>query len=138
MFIEEELFPWLERAYPGVREAKERVIVGLSYTGLAAVYVSMMNPSRFTKVIAQSGSFWSNDCWIIEYFEKLDPKLQIWGTSFKTQIVEIAPDGRVHSHGTPATLDGRVPCSRVSMGYLGEIRVYGRRRRLHRYRTRTP
>jgi enterochelin esterase-like enzyme len=73
-FIEEELFPWLERAYPIALEAQERVIAGLSYTGLAAAYVAMTNPFRFTKVIAQSGSFWSNDCWIIEYFEKLDPK----------------------------------------------------------------
>ena len=73
-FIEEELFPWLERAYPSALEAQERVIAGLSYTGLAAAYVAMINPSRFTKVIAQSGSFWSNDCWIIEYFEKLNPK----------------------------------------------------------------
>ena len=73
-FIEEELFPWLERAYPSALEAQERVIAGLSYTGLAAAYISMMNPSRFTKVIAQSGSFWWNDCWIIEYFEKLYPK----------------------------------------------------------------
>ncbi|WP_400771563.1 alpha/beta hydrolase [Methylosinus sporium] len=73
-FIEEELFPWLENAYPCALEAQERVIVGLSYTGLAAAYVSMTNPSRFTKVISQSGSFWSNDCWIIDYFEKLDPK----------------------------------------------------------------
>jgi enterochelin esterase-like enzyme len=73
-FIEEELFPWLESAYPCTLEAQERVIAGLSYTGLAAAYVSMTNPSRFTKVIAQSGSFWSNDCWIIDYFEKLDRK----------------------------------------------------------------
>jgi len=73
-FIEEELFPWLEGAYPAALEARERVIAGLSYTGLAAAYVSMMNPARFTKVIAQSGSFWSNDCWIVEYFEKLDLK----------------------------------------------------------------
>jgi enterochelin esterase-like enzyme len=70
-FIEEELFPWLERTYPSALEAQERVIAGLSYTGLAAAYVSMMNPSRFTKVIAQSGSFWWNDCWIIAHFEKL-------------------------------------------------------------------
>ncbi|MBU3890249.1 esterase family protein [Methylosinus sporium] len=73
-FIEEELFPWLERAYPSALEAQERVIVGLSYTGLTAAYVSMMYPSRFTKVIAQSASFWSNDCWIMDYFETLDPK----------------------------------------------------------------
>ena len=46
-FIEEELFPWLERAYLRAHEAQERVIAGLSYTGLAAAYVSMMNLSRF-------------------------------------------------------------------------------------------
>jgi enterochelin esterase family protein len=73
-FIEEELFPWLESAYPSALEAQQRVIAGLSYTGLAAAYVSMTNPYRFTKVIAQSGSFWSNDCWIIDYFEQRDPK----------------------------------------------------------------
>jgi enterochelin esterase-like enzyme len=73
-FIDEELFPWLERTYPSVLEARQRVIAGLSYTGLAAAYVAMRNPSRFTKVIAQSGSFWWNNLWIIEYFENLSRK----------------------------------------------------------------
>jgi enterochelin esterase family protein len=73
-FIDEEFFPWLEDAYPDIRGARERVIAGLSYTGLAAAYVAMMAPSRFTKVIAQSGSFWSNDCWIVEHLEKLEIK----------------------------------------------------------------
>jgi enterochelin esterase family protein len=62
--IDEELFPWLELAHPFVRAARERVIVGLSYTGLAAAYVALKAPRRFTKVVAQSGSFWWNDCWI--------------------------------------------------------------------------
>ena len=63
-FVDEEFFPWLEQEHPCVRAARERVIVGLSYTGLAAAYVAMKAPRRFTKVIAQSGSFWWNDCWI--------------------------------------------------------------------------
>ena len=63
-FIDEELFPWLEKVHPEVRATRERAIVGLSYTGLAAAFVAMMAPRRFTKVIAQSGSFWWNDCWI--------------------------------------------------------------------------
>lgn len=63
-FIDEELFPWLEALRPEVRQAQERVVVGLSYTGLAAAYVALNAPERFTKVIAQSGSFWWNDCWL--------------------------------------------------------------------------
>lgn len=73
-FIEEEFFPWLEGLHPSIRHAQERVIVGLSSTGLAAAYAAMMAPFRFTKVIAQSGSFWSNDCWISGQFEKLEIK----------------------------------------------------------------
>lgn len=63
-FIDDEFFPWIESLHPSVRMAQERVIVGLSYTGLAAAYVAMMAPQRFTRVIAQSGSFWWNDCWL--------------------------------------------------------------------------
>lgn len=73
-FIDEELFPWLEVAHPWIGNAKERVIVGLSYTGLAAAWVAMMAPLRFTRVIAQSGSFWWNDCWIVGRFEQLATK----------------------------------------------------------------
>ena len=73
-FINEEFFPWLESLYPSIVRAQERVIVGLSYTGLAAAYVATMAPFRFTKVVTQSGSFWSNDCWISRNFEKLEIK----------------------------------------------------------------
>ncbi len=101
-FIEEELFPWLESAYPCALEAQERVIVGLSYTGLAAAYVSMINPSRFTKVIAQSGSFWSNDCWIIDYFEKLDPKPK---TEFYLDVgQQETQDNVLHKEGVLQTI----------------------------------
>ena len=73
-FIDEELFPWIEEKYPVFCDARESVIVGLSYTGLAAVHAAMMAPHRFTKVIAQSGSFWWNDCWITRRFDQLEPK----------------------------------------------------------------
>ncbi|HUG09720.1 MAG TPA: alpha/beta hydrolase-fold protein [Opitutaceae bacterium] len=73
-FIDEEFLPWLEAAHPFVRAARERVIVGLSYTGLAAAYVALNAPRRFTKVIAQSGSFWWNDCWICGHLAAADAK----------------------------------------------------------------
>ncbi len=65
-FIDGELLPWLENLVPGVTSFRQRVLVGLSYTGLAAAYVAMEAPARFTKVIAQSGSFWSDDCELAE------------------------------------------------------------------------
>lgn len=70
-FVDQELLPWLEGLHPEVTLARERVIVGLSYTGLAAAWVAMMAPQRFTKVIAQSGSFWWNDCWISGHVARL-------------------------------------------------------------------
>lgn len=65
-FIDDEFLPWLENLVPGVTSLRQRVLVGLSYTGLAAAYVAMEAPARFTHVIAQSGSFWSNDAELAE------------------------------------------------------------------------
>lgn len=67
-FVSDEFLPWLQRLHPEVATCAERVLVGLSYTGLAAAYVALQAPGRFTHVIAQSGSFWSADGWLIEQY----------------------------------------------------------------------
>ncbi|MBP6506313.1 MAG: hypothetical protein KA257_02000 [Opitutaceae bacterium] len=67
-FINEELLPWLIKQHPLITAAPERALIGLSYTGLAAAYAALQYPASFTRVIAQSGSFWSNDCWLVEQF----------------------------------------------------------------------
>lgn len=59
-FVTEELFPWLEERHIRRDAIRRRVIVGLSYTGLAAAYVAKQSPGRFQAVISQSGSFWWN------------------------------------------------------------------------------
>lgn len=64
-FIVEELMPWLALRMPSVRE---RTLVGLSYTGLAAAFVAGEYPGVFQKIVSQSGSFWWNDCWLVERF----------------------------------------------------------------------
>jgi len=69
-FIAEELMPWLQGLHPEAATCAERVLVGLSYTGLAAAYVALQAPGLFTKVIAQSGSFWSADGWLIEQYRQ--------------------------------------------------------------------
>ena len=69
-FIIHELLPWLADQYPEINTGSERVLIGLSYTGLAATFAAFQSPQTFTRVIAQSGSFWSNDCWLIGEFGK--------------------------------------------------------------------
>jgi enterochelin esterase-like enzyme len=70
-FIVEELLVWLEGHYPGITAARRRTLVGLSYTGLAAAFVAKEFPDAFQKIIAQSGSFWSDDCRLIDEFQRI-------------------------------------------------------------------
>jgi enterochelin esterase-like enzyme len=70
MFVIKELLPWLERRHPWIRRAKHRTIVGVSYTGLAATFVVQQYPGSFQTIISQSGSYWSNHCWLIEQIRR--------------------------------------------------------------------
>lgn len=58
--------------YPILNSGGERVLAGLSYTGLAAAFIALQMPGCFSKVIAQSGSFWSDNCWLVGEYAKLD------------------------------------------------------------------
>jgi enterochelin esterase family protein len=69
-FIGHELMPQLRNQFPALRHVTRNVIAGLSYTGLAAAYVAMELPGLFQRVICQSGSFWWNDCWLIEAYRR--------------------------------------------------------------------
>lgn len=60
-FVNGELPAFLETVHPGITAARERVLIGLSYTGLAAAYAAFSAPTRWTRVISQSGSHWSDD-----------------------------------------------------------------------------
>jgi|HubBroStandDraft_6_1064221.scaffolds.fasta_scaffold417481_2 enterochelin esterase-like enzyme len=76
-FINEELLPWLESHQAGANAASERVLIGLSYTGLAAAYVALQAKGRWTKVISQSGSHWSNDGWLTTQYQNLTQPLPV-------------------------------------------------------------
>jgi enterochelin esterase-like enzyme len=72
-FIVEELLPWLKARHPELKAVRQRTLVGLSYTGLAASFVAGEHPGVFQKVISQSGSYWWNDCWLVEQFKAQPP-----------------------------------------------------------------
>jgi enterochelin esterase family protein len=74
-FIAEELLPWLGRHTPELAAVRERTLVGLSYTGLAAAFVAKEFPGRFARVISQSGSFWSDDAALVTAYRQLTSPL---------------------------------------------------------------
>lgn len=65
-FVAEELMPWIWDQYPAAKNASERILAGLSYTGLAASYVAAIHPHACTKIISQSGSYWWNNCRLVD------------------------------------------------------------------------
>lgn len=67
-FVAVELLDFLAEQEPRLGGAVERVLVGFSYTGLAAAFVAREFPGCFRKVIAQSGSFWSDDCRLVHQY----------------------------------------------------------------------
>ncbi len=68
-FVADELMPWLARKFPGLGGVQNRVLIGLSYTGLAASWVGLERPGVFQRIVSQSGSYWWNDCWISRRYE---------------------------------------------------------------------
>jgi enterochelin esterase-like enzyme len=67
-FVAEELLPWLGTQHRELQLVRERTLIGLSYTGLAAAFVAQQFPGIFQRVISQSGSYWWNDCWLAEQY----------------------------------------------------------------------
>jgi enterochelin esterase-like enzyme len=74
-FLAEELLVWLGEQCPRIAGVTEKILVGLSYTGLAAAFVALHAPGVFQKVISQSGSFWWNDGWLIDAYAALPAPL---------------------------------------------------------------
>lgn len=70
-FVIAELMPWLADLHPETRALRERVLIGLSYTGLAASFVALQPDQPFTTVISQSGSYWWEDGWLTRHYAAL-------------------------------------------------------------------
>lgn len=74
-FLAEELLPLLATELPTGGAAVTRTLVGLSYSGLAAAYAAFSQPGLFHQVISQSGSFWSQDAWLVRQVRLLKKPL---------------------------------------------------------------
>jgi enterochelin esterase-like enzyme/GNAT superfamily N-acetyltransferase len=67
-FVLDEVLSWLALLHPDTARPGVLVLAGLSYTGLAAVFIASEPDSPFATVIAQSGSFWWREGWLPREF----------------------------------------------------------------------
>ncbi len=74
-FIAVELIEFMETIHPGLKAVPQRVLAGVSFSGLAAVFIAGEFPGIFQKIIAQSGSFWWKDCWLIKHLRQMTKPL---------------------------------------------------------------
>ena len=76
-FLAGELIPWAIEN--GVAEPGNHTLVGLSLSGLAALFAAWEHPETFSHVVSQSPSAWWNDNWLERYIAlKPRPELKIW------------------------------------------------------------
>lgn len=61
-FLAKELLPWVRQNYHLLTDAKQTILAGSSYGGLAAVYISLRYPDLFGSALSQSGAFGRNGC----------------------------------------------------------------------------
>lgn len=88
-FVSTELIPWLTRIFD-VGEQPWNALVGLSLTGLAAVYAGLQHPETLHGVLSQSGSFWWRDGWLIDEVQRhSEPGPALW---FSVGLREVDED----------------------------------------------
>lgn len=75
-FVAVELIEFLEGVYPELKKVQQRVLAGVSFSGLAAVFTAAEFPGVFQKIVAQSGSFWWKDSWLIKHLSKMTEPLR--------------------------------------------------------------
>ncbi|MEO0795014.1 MAG: alpha/beta hydrolase-fold protein [Verrucomicrobiota bacterium] len=63
-FIAEDLFGWAREQNASI-QASNNLISGLSLSGLQGVFTALSYPQKFSYCLAQSGSFWWEDCRLI-------------------------------------------------------------------------
>ncbi len=78
-FMATELMTWARNTLSIEPVAKETILTGSSYGGLASMYIAHQHPDVFGKVLSQSGSFWwgpdkESPEWLTRQIEKAPTK----------------------------------------------------------------
>ncbi|WP_034438883.1 alpha/beta hydrolase [Clostridium ihumii] len=71
-FITHEILSWVHNNYNVTTESEKTIIGGVSLGALAASYIALTFPNVFGNVLAQSGSFFWDEEWLIDKYKNSD------------------------------------------------------------------
>ena len=81
-FVANEVVPEIDRRYSTVKERDGRAVIGASLGGISSLNIALRYPDKFSRIGAQSASFWVDNERVVKGLGKLDAK----ETKFKFYI----------------------------------------------------
>ena len=81
-FVAEELVPEIDKRYHTIPNRDGRAVIGASLGGITSLNIALRHPDKFSRIGAQSASFWVDNERVVKGLEKLDAA----NTKFKFYI----------------------------------------------------
>jgi enterochelin esterase-like enzyme len=88
-FVANEVAPEIDRRYSTVKDRDGRAVIGASLGGITSLNIALRHPDKFSRIGAQSASFWVDNERVVKGLEKLDAAK----TKFKFYIDDGAFEG---------------------------------------------
>lgn len=102
-FLAEEVVPEIDKRYRTVADRNGRGVIGASLGGVTSLWTAMKYPQIFSRVGAQSASFWIDNGRVEKELEKLDPATN----NFRFYIDDGTLEGVEDSRGVNVLLRGK-------------------------------
>lgn len=80
-FLTQDLLPWTHEKFPKLNQDR-RALIGLSLSGLQAIWTALRNPGAFAAVVSQSPSAWYRDECLLR---QIDPAAEA-KTAFRISV----------------------------------------------------
>jgi glucoamylase len=71
-FVANEVVPEIDRRYSTVKDRDGRAVIGASLGGITSLNIALRHPDKFSRIGAQSASFWVDNERVVKGLEKLD------------------------------------------------------------------
>jgi glucan 1,4-alpha-glucosidase len=71
-FVANEVAPEIDRRYSTVKDRDGRAVIGASLGGITSLNIALRHPDKFSRIGAQSASFWVDNERVVKGLEKLD------------------------------------------------------------------
>ena len=125
-FVCEDLMAWARLRFPSLQPGGH-ALIGLSLSGLQAIWTALRHPGLFTAVVGQSPSAWfRNECLREAIDPKAEPKASFWISvgSEETTSGEIFQPGNLHQTTSQFESCGRLVDALRTAGHDVAYRLF--------------